>query len=117
MYTTSIVNTYSHLHFISPAAPPAVPVMTNISKEGGNSVMLTLQWNKSFTETHQVDEYCVIAPAGSVCQSETTCLTPDTDYECSGLVAENQYGFVIYAKNCDKQTGATTTSIINPQSI
>ncbi len=91
--------------------------MTNISKEGGNSVKLTLKWNKSFTETHQVDEYCVIAPAGSVCQSETTCLTPDTDYECSGLVAGNQYGFVIYAKNCEDQSGMNITSIIDPQSI
>ena len=98
-----------------PAPPPAVTVMSNISKETGNSVKLTLKWNNTFTQTYAVDEYCVIAPAESVCQSETTCLTPDTDYECSGLVAGNQYGFVIYGKNCETQAGDHSTSFVAPQ--
>ena len=90
--------------------------MGNISKETGNSVKLTLQWKQSFTEMHEVDEYCVIAP-GSMCQPETTCVTPDTDYVCSRLLAGNQYVFVIYARNCNNQIGTTTNSIITPQGI
>lgn len=104
-------------HSIVPPPPPHFT--TSITKDNTDLdiLTLTLHWNDSFTQKFEVDEYCVM-DRDHVCQSETTCLTPNKDYECNGLEAGKEYMFFIRAKNCLNKTTIgenLTTIVISPR--